>query len=199
MCDRWLKSFATFFADMGPRPSSSHTMERKEVNGHYQPSNCCWATRRNQANNTRVNRRLTLDGVTMTLAQWAEHKGIPSTRLARRLKLGWSLRNALSKPVRPTNRIFTHNGVSKTLPEWAKKVGMPVKRLQYRLQIGWSFEKVILTPGRREDYISYKRYLVNPRTRLWHSPSRQNWSAPGTARCQRWRSPGCGAGCWDQD
>src|SRR5205807_2227725 len=53
VCRRWLESFANFIGDMGKRPSAKHTLERKEVNGHYQPSNCCWATKLAQANNTR--------------------------------------------------------------------------------------------------------------------------------------------------
>lgn len=53
ICDRWLK-FEHFLADMGPRPEG-RTLDRVNVNGNYEPNNCRWATRKEQAMNTRAN------------------------------------------------------------------------------------------------------------------------------------------------
>lgn len=53
VCDRWQHSFENFYADMGPRPSDKHSIERRENNGNYEPSNCYWATASEQNKNKR--------------------------------------------------------------------------------------------------------------------------------------------------
>lgn len=54
VCDRWLESFANFLADMGSRPTRVHSLDRIDCNGNYEPKNCRWATKKEQARNTRA-------------------------------------------------------------------------------------------------------------------------------------------------
>jgi len=60
VCDRWLSSFDAFFADMGNKPSPSHSIDRINNDGDYEPSNCRWATRKEQMKNTRIKSKTSL-------------------------------------------------------------------------------------------------------------------------------------------
>lgn len=91
MCERWRNSFINFIADMGRRPSASHSLERKDSNGDYCPENCVWATGQEQNNNRpSYNRYVTLNGEKLTLAQASRAVGVPHATIRGRLKRGWS-------------------------------------------------------------------------------------------------------------
>lgn len=104
ICERWLDSFENFLADMGKRPTPKHSIERINNDGHYEPSNCRWATMKEQNRNKRDNKLLTFEGQTMCVSDWAAHLNVPRPRLQSRLYYGWTVERALTQPARPRQR-----------------------------------------------------------------------------------------------
>lgn len=100
VCERWLL-FEDFLADMGLRPSSRHSIERKNVNLGYGKDNCEWATIDQQARNRRTNRLYTWSGKTQCLKDWESELGMDNGTLrSRLLDYGWSLERAFITPVK---------------------------------------------------------------------------------------------------
>jgi hypothetical protein len=97
ICDRWRESFEAFYADMGPRPTPQHTIERKNNDGNYEPGNCIWATMKVQERNRRNNRLLTHEGITATIAEWSERTGIAYATIYSRLRKGVPVAVALKR------------------------------------------------------------------------------------------------------
>ncbi len=89
VCDRW-SDFTKFLSDMGPCPPKM-TLDRINNDGDYEPSNCRWATRMEQSNNTRRNRFVAHQGKTLTVSQWARELNVPRGRIDYLLKTGRSL------------------------------------------------------------------------------------------------------------
>jgi hypothetical protein len=103
VCDRWLGSFEDFLADMGERPPGK-TIDRRDNDGNYEPENCFWATKAEQARNKRSNRWITFQGEARCLAEWAELFNVRYNTLRMRLSRGWTLQCALTTPVSPSSR-----------------------------------------------------------------------------------------------
>lgn len=70
VCERWEKSYENFLTDMGRAPSPKHSIDRINVDGNYEPSNCKWSTAKEQCNNTSKNRIIVYSGDRKTLAEW---------------------------------------------------------------------------------------------------------------------------------
>lgn len=106
VCERWQK-FENFYADMGPRPSSRHSIDRIDGDGNYEPGNCRWATVTEQSNN-RSHVKLVSDGErTLCLAQWIREIAISYPTLRRRLAEGLTI-----------NEIRARYGAREGTPTW---------------------------------------------------------------------------------
>lgn len=103
VCARWRHSFAAFASDMAPRPSPQHSIERINNEGHYEPGNCTWATRREQGANKRNNVWVTYKGQRRRLVHWADSLRVHPAFLRNRLKRGWTVEQAFTTPVRQAN------------------------------------------------------------------------------------------------
>ena len=100
ICKEWLSdyiSFKTWAISNGYRDDL--TIDRIDVNGNYEPSNCRWVTHYIQSNNTRRNHKVTIFNETHTLKEWADKYNISEKTVRDRLLRGWSYERAFTTPV----------------------------------------------------------------------------------------------------
>lgn len=88
VCERWL-TFPPFWEDMGATWFLHASIERQDVNGHYEPSNCVWIPRPEQAKNRRNNVILETPWGPMTIADAARRLGMSDTAFGNRIRKGW--------------------------------------------------------------------------------------------------------------
>lgn len=96
VCRAWHDgpTFIKWAMDSGYEPGL--TVERKNVNGHYSPSNCTWVPNPMQSRNTRKNRIYTFQKRTLCLSEWSRYLGINYRTLAGRLNNGWPVKQAFT-------------------------------------------------------------------------------------------------------
>jgi hypothetical protein len=101
VCERWRgeHGFENFLADVGPRPSKEHSIDRIDNDRGYEPGNVRWATRVEQMRNRRSCRVLEAFGRQQTVAAWAEQYGLKLGTVCARINKGWSVERALTTPV----------------------------------------------------------------------------------------------------
>jgi hypothetical protein len=95
ICAEWRDDFSAFLKDMGPRPSTRHSVERREVDGDYCPGNCYWGLPADQARNKRNTVLIECDGQALTAGNWAAKTGIPAYTIRNRIRSGWTIQRAL--------------------------------------------------------------------------------------------------------
>jgi hypothetical protein len=158
VCERWRSAFENFNSDMGPRPSSRYSVERKDNSRGYEPSNCVWATAKEQARNTRRNVWLEHNGRRMLAIDWAAHLGITRQAIEQRIKAGWSVERICTEPCAKVGEILRGHvpgqlihfrGRSMTLSYWAAELGVGERTLRARLARGMTVESAFTNPVRQ--------------------------------------------------
>ncbi len=122
VCDRWRgeSGYKNFLEDMGKRPTPDHSIERDDNNGNYEPANCRWATREEQASNKSNNRQIVYQGRTQTMAAWAREFGMKySTLFQRIVQFGWDVERAMSERVSPMD-FSSHQSLVDEAVQWLK-------------------------------------------------------------------------------
>lgn len=158
ICDEWLADFMSFYEwakENGYEENLS--IERKNVNGNYEPDNCEWIPLSKQCWNRTDTHYITANGITKTIKQWSDISGVPMTVINARIdKFGWSPEDAVSIPVRDMKARIADievNGKNMNLSEVAKETGISLSTLSNRIhKCGWSLEKAISTPIRKRKH-----------------------------------------------
>jgi hypothetical protein len=97
ICKEWSSSFADFLADMGERPDGM-TIDRIDVDGHYNKENCRWASMSTQGNNRRTCVYVDFNGKSQSVADWSREVGLERKTLEYRIRSGWEVERALTTP-----------------------------------------------------------------------------------------------------
>lgn len=95
VCERWFNSFQNFYDDMGPKPSSKHSLDRINGDGNYDPSNCRWATPIEQGRNTKSNIVIDILGRKIVLSNLCEILKLHKKNIYIRLRSGQSHEEAI--------------------------------------------------------------------------------------------------------
>jgi hypothetical protein len=137
VCDRW-HEFDNFYADMGDAPHGT-SLDRIDTDGNYEPSNCRWATPKQQSNNTSTNTHVTYNGKTQTLAEWAAELGIPYSRIVYRHARGWTppeLFNDDNLKGKTVKHLVEYEGEMIPLKEASQRSGVHMQTLYWRMRVG---------------------------------------------------------------
>lgn len=104
VCDEWMDFEIFYDWTINNGYQEGLTLERIDVNGNYEPSNCTWIPQSEQSNNTRRSRIILYEGKEQNLRQWANELNIKYDTLFGRLSKGWSIKKAFETPVDIKNR-----------------------------------------------------------------------------------------------
>ena len=156
----------------------SLTLDRIDVWGNYEPSNCRWADRRTQMNNTTTNVYITIGGVTKTATEWERESGVSASTIIHRYERGYSGEDLLKpayavytpdqRSAAMTKKPLTINGETHSVYEWAQITGLQPTTIRRRLYAGWPPELLIAPhfKARRGHAVLKEYQLTTPQERM---------------------------------
>ena len=145
VCEEWIyfENFDAWAMKNGYKEGLS--IDRIDNHGDYCPENCRWITIKEQCYNRRSNHYIEYNGKIQTITQWAEEYGMTEQVLSGRLRKGWDMESALTKPLKLPKKI-EYNDKLYTVSELAKKFGFNSYTITNRLRSGWTIEQILNTP-----------------------------------------------------
>jgi len=164
VCDEWLDDILGFtnfyYWAMSSGYSDDLTIDRIDVNGNYEPSNCRWATIFEQRNNMRSNVVLTYNGETHNLKQWADKLGLVYRALCSRYERGWSVEDILETPIKCSVRFVEFNGETKTIHDWSDIMNIKQDTLSARLKKR-NYDMYAVYDHFQDIHRGYEEYIEN--------------------------------------
>ncbi len=155
MSSEWRADFQVFADYVGERPEGKE-LDRINNDGNYEPGNVRWATKTENGNNKRSNRKLTHDGETLGISEWARRLECSTSAIRNRIeKAGMSVSDALTFPfdnivtTRRRNHSYpslTHDGQTLTYCQWAEKLGISPRTITARVEHGWDAARALSPP-----------------------------------------------------
>jgi len=142
ICDEWLDNFTNFSKWSLQNGYKDYlSIDRIDVNGNYEPSNCKWSTDKEQANNKRNTLYITYNNKTQSLRQWCDELNLKYKTIANRIKrYNWTPERAFTTPIQDPVKRIEYRGKIKPLKQWCEELNMSYPKIANRIRRGWTVE-----------------------------------------------------------
>ena len=158
ICDEWRHNYKAFKDwALSHGYNDKLTIDRIDVNGNYEPNNCRWVDKSEQARNKRNNVNITINGITMCAQDWCDKYNLNRNTFNKRIARGWDYETAITTPAKE-NTLYDIDGVEKPLSAWCKEYNMCTQTVLYRLSQNWDLKTALTKPSKRKNHYSQYTY-----------------------------------------